>query len=189
MSTVGLREIVALGALGVAGFIGFMFLDPTSTESADHTPGDIRLGDEPPTATPTLAPTATPAPVTRLAQPESWRLSYYESAISGGDILTGDSFIRRLDLVSERAPFRDMRDDAWSAVLSQQVSAAAGRNGFTLEYDCAVVVFVDDEEVARGENGDGPARLEVTFDHVGGEAGLRIEARDAGGPFLLRWVD
>ncbi|MCL4243141.1 MAG: hypothetical protein KJ048_17465 [Dehalococcoidia bacterium] len=189
MSKVGLREVVALGALGVAAFIGFMFLDPTSTESTSHTPGDIRLGATPPTATPTLGPTATPVPVTRLAQPESWRLTYYEAAVSGGDILTGDSFVRRLDLVSERAPFRDMRDDAWSAVLSQQVDAAAGRNAFTLEYDCAVTVFVDDEEVARGEDPDGPARLEVTFDHAGGEAALRVEARDTGGPFLLRWVD
>jgi hypothetical protein len=189
MSKVGLREVVALGALGVAGFIGFMFLDPTSTESTSHTPGDIRLGETPPTATPTLGPTATPVPVTRLPQPESWRLSYYESAVSGGDILTGDSFIQRLNLVSERAPFRDMRDDAWSAFLSAPVSAVAGRNGFAIEYDCAVAVFVDDEEVARGENADGPRRLEVTFDHAGGTAALRIEARDTGGPFLLRWVD
>ena len=189
MSKVGLREVVSLGALGVAGFIGFMFLDPTSTESTSHTPGDIRLGATPPTATPTLEPTATPVPVARQAQPESWRLSYYESAVSGGDLLSGDSFVQRLDMVSERAPFRDMRDDAWSAFLSAPVSAAAGRNGFTIEYDCAVAVFVDDEEVARGENPDGPTRLEVTFDHDGGTAALRIEARDTGGPFLLRWVD
>jgi len=128
-------------------------------------------------------------PVTRLAQPQSWRLTFYESAVSGGDILTGDSFIERLDLVSEGAPFRDMRDDGWSAFLSAQVAAAAGRNGFAIEYDCAVAVFVDDREVARGENPDGPKRLDVAFDHAGGEAALRIEARDTGGPFLLRWVD
>ncbi len=101
----------------------------------------------------------------------------------------GMVFIERLDLVSEGAPFRDMRDDGWSAFLSAQVAAAAGRNGFAIEYDCAVAVFVDDREVARGENPDGPKRLDVAFDHAGGEAALRIEARDTGGPFLLRWVD
>lgn len=189
MSSVGIREVVALGALGVAGFLGFLFLDPTSTESTSHTPGDIRLGEAPPTATPTPEPTATPVPVTRLEQPESWQLRFYEAAISGGEILTGSSFLAELNLLAPGAPFRDMRDDAWSAVFEQQLATTAGSNGFTLEYDCDLVVYVDEVEVARAENPDGPERLEVVFEHGGGNASVRIEARDTGGPFVVRWVD
>lgn len=189
MSSVGLREVVALGALGVAGFLGFLFLDPTSTESTSHTPGDIHLGEAPPTATPTPEPAATPAPVNRLEQPGNWQLRFYETAISGGDILTGSSYVEELNLLAPAAPFRDMRDDAWSAVFSQELTTAAGRNGFTLEYDCDIVVYVDDVEVARAGNPDGPEPLDVVFEHAGGAASVRIEARDVGGPFLLRWVD
>lgn len=189
MSKVGMREVVALGALAVAGFIGFMFLDPTSTESTNYTPGDIHLGAAPPTATPTPEPTPTPVPVTRVAQPASWQLSLYERAVSGGDLFTGTTFVESLAMEAERSPFTDMRDDAWSAAFEAEVPTVAGRNGFALEYDCELVVLVDGAEVFRAENPDGTTRAEVAFDHAGGTARVRIEARDTGGPFAVRWAD
>lgn len=189
MSKVGVREVVALGALALAGFIGFMFLDPTSTESTNYTPGDIHLGETPPTATPTPEPTATPVPVARVAPPANWQLSLYERAVSGGDILTGTTFVKALDLAAARSPFTDMRDDAWSAAFEAEVHTTAGRNGFALEYDCELVVLVDDAEVFRAENPGGTQRAEVAFDHAGGKARVRIEARDTGGPFVVRWAD
>lgn len=188
MNTVGVREVVALGALAVAGFIGFLFLDPTSTESTNHTPGDIHLGEAPPTATPTLEPTATPVPVSRVAPPANWQLSLYERAVSGGDILTGTTFVEALDMEAEGSPFTDMRDDAWSAAFEADVATVAGRNGFELEYDCELVVLADGAEVFRAENPDGARRAEVVFDHAGGKTRVRIEARDGGGPFVVRWA-
>lgn len=189
MAVIGVREVVALGALAVAGFIGFMYLDPASTEGTTPVGGDIHLGAPPPTATPTQAPTATPVPTTRLAAPKDWFVSYYEVARSGGNILTGTAVIERISLASQSAAFMDMRDDAWSVAWEQQVTAAAGRNAFTLEFDCELTVTVDGAEIAREPNPEGAKTVDVRFDHKGGTAMLRIEARDTGGPFLARWVD
>ena len=189
MAIVGVREVVALGALGVAGFIAFMYLDPASTEERAPAGGDIHLGSPPPTVTPTPAPTATPVPVTRLAAPSDWLVRYFEAAHSGGDLLVGSMIAERVGISAQKAAFADMRDDAWSVTFEREVTAAAGRNGFAIEYDCELKVFVDGAEVAREPNPDGSKTTEVRFDHKGGAAMLVIEARDTGGPFLVRWVD
>lgn len=187
---IGFRELVALGVLAIALLMGFLFFDPTSTESGSGTPGTISLGNVPPTGTPRPAGTPTPAPVHTVAQPAGqWFITYYERGASGSDLRTGEGFVPSLDIDIEDRPFLDMKPDAWSIKVSSTVEVGEGRSRFALEVDGATKVWVDDLQVAEAANGDKPVRLDVEFEHKAGKASLTIEVRDTGGPVKLRWAD
>ena len=188
MNGIGVREVVAIGVLIVAGIIGFMFLDPTASEGGGRPAGTVSLGETPPTRVP---PTATPLPdATPIDSPQRWRITYYDRFFSGGYGLVADG-VREGGLVVDEAgaPFNDMRDDAWKVEASVLPILDAGRWGFKLRYDCELLVTVGGEEVASGQNPDRPETIEVTFVHGGGQAGIVISCEDTGGPLLLQWVD
>jgi hypothetical protein len=191
MHGIGLREIVALGVLLVAGTIGFMFLDPTASEGGGRPAGTVSLGETPPTGTPTPKATPTPLPdAVKIDPPMRWRVTYFDRFFSGGFGQVADGARDGVLLIEhDGPPFSDMRDDGWKVEASVIVALEPGRWGFTLEYDCELVVTVGGEEVAAAENPDGPATVEVTFMHGGGQAGLVIACEDTGGPTLLRWVE
>ncbi len=191
MHGVGLKEIVALGALLVAGLIGFMFLDPSASEGGSRTPATVSLGDTPPTATMTPEATATPLPdAVTMEPPTRWRITYFDRFVSGGFGQVADGARDGvLSIEHAGAPFNDSRDDAWKVEASRSIAIGAGRWRFALEYDCSLRVTVDGTEVASGENPEGPETIEVTFMIEGGEPELRISCEDTGGPTLLRWVE
>ncbi len=191
MHGVGAKEIVALGALLVAGFIGFMFLDPSASEGGSKTPATVSLGDMPPTATVTPEATATPLPdAVTMPPPTRWRITYFDGFISGGFAQVADGARDGvLSIDHAGPPFNDSRDDAWKVEASRSIDVGAGRWGFALEYDCELLVTVNGTEVASAENPDGVATIDVTFMIESGEPELRISCEDTGGPTLLRWVE
>ena len=202
MRDIGVREVVGLAALAVAIVIGFLFLDPTASESRNTTPGQIHLGETvAPTATATAlsstgkpsttpAPTATATPPAKKASsPVSWQVQFYEIPKSGGEVLNGEGFVPTLDLSFPGAPFPDFRDDAWFVQASADFEVAAGRTAITIVHDCDLRVFVDGKEVAHEASGASARGLSVVFEHAAGTARVMVECRDVGGPFRLQYVD
>ncbi len=194
MRGIGLREWVALGVLGIAGLMGFLFFDPSSTDGSNKdferttTPQVILPG----TATPAASaePSPTPVPVARLGEPGGrWLVGYYESGQSGQGIRGGEGFIENLAFDFEGRPFPDFEDDDWRLAVSQSMELAAGRYGFVLESDGALRVTAGDQILI--DVSDSPQRQThaIEFDHKGGRVNIAIELRDTGGPIFLRWAD
>ena len=193
--------MVGLAALAVALVIGFMFLDPTASESRNNTPGQIHLGETvaptpvetavattgKPSTTPVATATATP-PAKKAGSPASWQVRFYEERKSGGEILNGEGFVPTLDLAFAGAPFPDSRDDAWFARASADFEVAAGRTQITIVHDCDLRVFVDDKEVAHEASGASGRGRAIVFEHAAGTARVMVECRDVGGPFRLQFV-
>jgi len=182
---IGIREVVALGVLGLAILFGYLFLDPAASESpkASGTP-TISLGLAPPTVTPT--PTATPLPPTPMEAPRSWFVTFYESSASGNEFKVGEGFRPALDFGYDAGFAPDVRDDQWRLTARAQVDLPAGRYSFVLEYDCALSVQVAGQDIKRDE----PSRLEsltVEFEHDGGRTEINVSARDQAGRFDVRW--
>lgn len=195
MHGVGLREWVALGVLAVAGFLGFMFFDPSSTDGRNPTVVPERTvhvigstaGE---TAAPavTAEPSPTAVPVAKLGEPGgSWRLAYYESATPGEGIRGAEGFAASLEVDAPGRPFPDFDDDDWRVVATQSMELTAGRYGFVLESDGALRVQAGDTILI--DTGDSRERQThaLEFDHEGGRVLLTIEVRDTGGPVFLRW--
>jgi hypothetical protein len=204
MRDLGLREVVGLAALAVALVIGFLFLDPTASESRNETAGQIQRGETvvsipPPAettaataqptvaATPLLAATPTP-PAKRAASPSSWQVQFYEVAKTGGELLNGGGFVPTLDLTFATAPFPDFHDDAWFVRASADFQVAEGRTEITIVHDGDLRVFVDEKEVAHEEDGPSARGRSIVFEHAAGTAQVMIECRDVGGPFRLQFV-
>ncbi len=185
----GLREWVALGVLGFAGLLGFLFFDPTSTDGGTPPPKTISLGTQP-TATPFVKATATPVPVIRVTEPRGgWLVVYWEDVASGGEIRTGEGFVDRLALEFPGRPFPDIRDDGWRLEASQELELEPGRYGFTLESDGAVKAWAGDAQLLDEADSSNLRRSELEFDHPGGRLMLRFAIDDTGGPAVIRWVE
>lgn len=188
MNGVGIREIVALGVLFVAGLIGFMFLDPTASQGGGRPPGTVSLGEAPP-ATPEPSPTPLP-PAVALPAPERWRITYFDAFLSGGYGQVADGAQNSPVVIDyPGAPFNDSRDDGWKVELSVGIDLQPGRYAFDLEYDCDLNVSVGQAAIVAAENPDERTTVTVDFVHEGGEAWLLIACEDTGGPTFLRWVD
>lgn len=188
MNGVGIREIVALGALLVAGLIGFMFLDPTASQGGGRPPGTVSLGEAPP-ATPEPSPTPLP-PAIALPSPERWRITYYDAFLSGGYGQVADGAQNAPVVIDYAgAPFNDSRDDGWKVELSVPLAVPPARYAFELEYDCQLTVYLDAAELVALGNPEAPEIATVDFVHEGGEPTLRIACEDTGGPTFLRWVE
>ncbi|MBK9341539.1 MAG: hypothetical protein IPN07_00530 [Dehalococcoidia bacterium] len=191
MHGVGLRELVALGILGLALGFGFMFFDPTSTGNDGKWPATVSLGEPVPTRDPsTPAATATPVPVRELKEPGgSWFLSYYARSSTGSEFRAAQGFVERLAIDEAGKPFPDFTDDAWRVEASQQLTLEPGRYRFGLETDGAVTVMAGDKVVLEAQDSATAQRREVIFDHAGGSVVVLINARDMGGPLRLKWAE
>lgn len=191
MNGIGIKEVVALGVLLVAGIIGFMFLDPTASEGGSDTPPAISLGQSPPPATSTPDATPTPAePAVAMPAPTRWRITYFDRFVSGGYGQIADGARDGILLIEHPgAPFNDSRDDAWKVEASIPVQLEAGHYAFELEYDCALRVALNADDLITAVNPDGAETIEVSFTTDGGDPELRISCEDTGGPTYLRWVE
>jgi hypothetical protein len=189
MQGLGRREVVGLAVLGVALVIGYLFLDPSASESSSAAPGQIYLG-EPVVPTAKVAPTATPTPdqpFSKARNPAAgWFIEFFE--IHGADELaSGQGFTPTLDLAFKNAPFPDFKDDQWSVHASADLPVD-GRTQLTVEHEGDLHVYVDEKEVLHDEAGASANTVVVKFDHAPGTAHLRFESRDVSGPFELRFV-
>lgn len=192
----GIREVLALAALVVAGVIAFQFLDPAASEPGGRatpaSPGATRtvsLGSTPPTSTPTPEPTPTPLPPPAdLTRPSRFRVEFFDDRPTSGHVKVADGAVDGLALSYAGAPFADLVDDRWSLVASAPVElAGGGRYRFVVRYRGQLTVRVDGEEVARAEGPSETGRLEVVFGHEGGTAQVELELRDRGGTAELAW--
>ena len=190
MKGLGRREVVGLGALGVALVLAFIFLDPAASESRQTLPGQISLG-ETPTPTPVVTPTATPTPPpTALGPPPGgWIVGFHQDALSGGSILVAQTATNTLDFAYKSAPFPDVKDDAWAMRAEGSFQLAAGRYLLKLEHEGGLIVTVNDKQVFSEEATNGPRTAAVEFVASGGSAQIRIEARDVKGPFRLKALE
>jgi hypothetical protein len=178
MRDLGFREWTALAALVFGVLLAFVFLDPATSDSGVRP--QIEQGSVPPTPAPTEAPPS------QLPVPEGWEISF-AAIINGEESVDGSRVLPNLDLEFERAPFPDFRDDSWKVTAATTISLGEGTSLFTLEYDCAVRVFIDDREIASRGNPDERQDLVVTFPHGKGTFNIRVEATDVGGPFRLAY--
>ena len=193
MKGLGVRELVGLGVLAVALLIGFVYRDPASSESRTTPPGEIHLGTTPtPTpVAPTPAPTPTPTPraVPLGAPTGGWIIGIYQDAFSGGSILVAQTASSKLDLAYTAGPFLDVKDDAWSVRAEASYTLAPGRYALVLEYEGRLTVTVNDLPALAEEATGGAKVVRAVFEHTGGTAGIRIDARDVKGPFRLKAVE
>jgi hypothetical protein len=191
---VGLREWVALGVLGIAGILGFMFFDPSATDGSnkevprDRTVlvvGTARTSEVTPAAT--AEPTATAVPVIKLGEPGGdWQLAYYESAKPGEGVRGAQGF-GPLDIDYAGKPFPDFDDNDWRVVASQSLTLGPGRYGFLVESDGALRVQAGNAILIDVDDSPRQQTHALEFDHAGGLVVLTIELRDTGGPAFLRW--
>jgi hypothetical protein len=175
------RELVGLLGLAVGLVVMASFLAPSDNSGAAPRPVSMGVG-LPASPTPSPAPIpATPLPGARL-----WALRYF--SIEGNQQTERMSgAVEELDLTFGRSPGPDLADDAWKVEASATIQAPAGRYSFTVEHQNDVHVFVDGREIASQASDSSPQSLVVTFDHRGrNPIRVRVEARDVGGPFILR---
>lgn len=182
MRELGLREWTAIAALCFGVLLAFVFLDPAAGDSGPRPPHE--LGDKPPTATAIPVTVQPPSP---LPMPESW-LIRFASIRNGSETVDAESALPELDLAFERVPFPDYRDDSWKVIAQTVVELGAGASEFTIRYDCTIRVFIDDREIASGDDPDGAANLVVSFPHEAGRFTIRVECTDTGGPFTLQYA-
>jgi hypothetical protein len=193
MRGVGVREWVALGVLGVAGLLGFLFFDPSSTDGKtdfERTTTVIVVPPGTPTPAAHASPSPTPVPVAKLGEPGGqWLVGYYESNEPGKGIRGGEGFVDNLQFDFEGRPFPDFKDDGWRLAVSQSMELAAGRYGFVLESDGALRVTAGEQILI--DVPDSPQRQThaLEFDHKGGRVNIAIDLRDTGGPTYLHWAD
>lgn len=163
---IGLREIVALGALGFAAFIGYLFLDPASTD-----------GDTAP------RPTPTPSRVVVAAGLSPWELTFVERR-SSGDIVDGTLTAPELDLEYDGAPFPDMKDDAWAVFAAATFNGPPGRYLLSVTYTGEIGVTLAGE-TRKVSPPVGDATLRIPFEHGTGPTAIQLRLGDVSGPARL----
>ncbi len=189
MMGLGLREWVGLAMLAIGLVIAATFLNPAAggsdrppSFSQGQTVGPSTPRPRPPTP---VGPTPTPVAV---PQPPGWLVEFFDISADGAQRRAATGLPDTLDLAFPAAPFPGMRDDSFLVVAQAGGGLPPARYTFTLEYDCELRVLVAGSEVASAPDPGAAATLVVAFEHDGrGPAELRIECRDRGGPFLLRW--
>ena len=133
----------------------------------------------PPGERPQLHPWSVPAP-------ERWLITYFPEGQA--EVLAHQGSVEALDLEFANAPFGDLTDDSWWLTAQTGFELAPGRYVFVVEHDGVLEVYVDNRLAGSHSDPAGTIALEVSFTHRGGFVGLRIAARDGGGPFVLRWA-
>ena len=121
--------------------------------------------------------------------PEGWVLRFKDVSSVDGQLLDGPvGTVPQLNLEYPAAPFGDMRDDGWAVLAEASLRGGSGEWNFEIEYQGSVVVKVNDVEVATGQATE-LTRLPIKAEQQEGTSSVSIEARDTGGPFVLRWVE
>jgi hypothetical protein len=171
LGILGKREVIGILGLALAAGVAYTGLQNAQNEvTPPRRPAQLgqRVG----------APA--PAPVT-------WRVEFFSEKIQGSKVSNGSTFVEKLDISVERAPFIDFEDGKWSVVVEGPLQIARGFYTFTIEYRGDVRVFVSGNEVAKGSSGQRVVPLQVNFDAPLEGTGIRIEGIDTQGPFVLRW--
>jgi hypothetical protein len=168
----------------LAAFISFTFLNAGARDNLPPRTPNLGIPFETPSQAPTAS--ATLPPPNEVEVPAgSWFVEYYNQDDAGPLVQT---FLEMLDLSFDGAPFGDFANDDWHMTARTELELQPGGQVFTLLHDGRVRVLVDGDEVASDNDpSEGPRELVVLFQHSGGNAAIRIEAEDRGGPFLLRW--
>lgn len=177
------REWFGLLSLLLALGIAATFLDATAQDYMEpRTPVlGTPLGSDGqplPTATPTRPPSEVEAP-------ESGWLVRFVSMPS--ETVDGQLEIDALDFDYPTVPFNTMTDDSWRLEAFTRLQLEPGQQQIELEVDGVLRVYIDGSEVAAANDGESPRLVTILFEHPGGEAGLRIEVEDKGGPLFVRW--
>ncbi len=186
----GTKEIVALGLLLVAAFgaIAVTFLrdeDAAQDEAALQVQADRTAGITPGAATATPSPT--PLPPISAVQPSGWQITFQAITSTGNAIDDGFNAVEKLDLKYDSVPFLTMTDNMWGVrALGQLKSDRGGAWKFSIEYKGSIKVFINDQLVGEGQS-DSLTTLDVEGPATGASGVVIIEARDTGGPFVLRW--
>lgn len=183
----GTKEIVALGLLLVAaiGAISVTFLrdeDSSQDDAAEAVQAERTAGLTPGADT----PTPTPEPVDANA-PRGWQVTFHAITSTGNFIDDGFIAAETLDFKYDTVPFLTMNDNQWAlTAIGALRSDRAGAWQFSIEYQGAVKVYINDELVGEAQS-DSPKTLDITGPETGETAVVKVEARDTGGPFLVRW--
>jgi hypothetical protein len=156
-----MREFVAIGALGAALVLGFLFLDPAASESnANGTP---------------------------VAAPQSWHISFFDARTTPAtESGSGDS--PGLDLAFKGAPFVDFKDNAWYVLASAEVQTAGGYASITFEHTCDLEVVVDGHDVVRVPHNGKLQTTVAKFTHAAGPVRILVQCHDGDGEFTLKYV-
>jgi hypothetical protein len=177
------REWFGLASLALALAIAATFLDATAQDYME--PRTPVLGT-PLGADGQPLPTATPTrPPTEIDAPESGWLIRYVSLPS--ETLDGQQEVDVLDFDYPTVPFNTMVDDSWRLEAFTRLQLEPGQQQIEMEVDGVLRVYIDGNEVAAANDGDSPRLVTILFEHPGGEAALRIEVEDRGGPLMVRW--
>lgn len=163
----GIREVFALLALAVAAVIGFLFLDPSSTDNAA-------------VARPT--PTAvSPVPADGLTD---WELTYVESG-AGGDTLAASYSVPTLALDFNAAPIPDIADDQWSVFAFATFEGPPGRYLLSVTFTGEIGVILAGEE-RKVSPAVGDTTLRLPFEQGGEPTRIQLRLRDVSGRARLQ---
>ena len=177
------REWFGLLSLLLALGIAATFLDATAQDEMEpRVPvlGTPLGSDGQPLPTPT--PTRPPS---EIEAPDSGWLVRFVSTPS--ETVDAQMEIETLDFDYPTVPFNTMVDDSWRLEAYTRLQLEPGQQQIELEVDGVLRVYIDGNEVAAANDGDGPRLVTILFEHPGGTAALRIEVEDHGGPLVLRW--
>ncbi len=192
MRGIGVREWVALGALGLALFLAFCFSIPVHRATAVTRPPGRSLSAShqpaPPHWTATPEPTATPLPPKNLAQPEgTWFVTYFEKSKSGRGTADRRRYAASLAFDIPGRPFPDVADDAWRIEARLGAPLEPGRYQLSLEVDGGLKVTVDGVLVHESADTSSRRTETVAFEHGSGSVNILISLEDSGGPAFLKW--
>lgn len=165
---IGVREVVALGALVFALFLGFLFFDPTSTDGAPG--GEVSLSARERLPAEGLSP---------------WRLTWIEGTGPAGGPVAGEGELRDLDVRYEAGPFPDVKDDAWTLFAAATFSGQAGRYTLELSYIGSIGLSINGED-RKVTPETGPGTIHIPFQQPeSGVTTFNLRLRDTGGPAAL----
>lgn len=161
MRHLGVREFVAIGALAAALVLGFLFLNPASSESNSK-------------GTPVQAPTA-------------WQVHFFD-ATTNPATEAGSGESATLDLSFKGAPFVDFKDNRWYVLATTEVQTEGGYASITFQHTCDLEVAVDGNDVARVPHNGKLQTTVAKFTHAPGKVRVLVQCRDGEGDFTLKYA-
>jgi hypothetical protein len=179
----GLREWVGLAALLAGVAMAATFLDPSAGGSS-RPPTSVGPG----LAAPTPTPRPDPGPPIPLLRPDHWVVAFHDITADGAARLDSQAVVQALEFEFEGAPFINLKDDSWKLTAEAGFTAAYGRYTVSFEHQCELKVQVDYRTVGERDQSREGDVVTFTFVHAGGNGFLKLDCRDTGGPFGLRWA-
>lgn len=161
----GLREIVAIGALIIGLALAAAFFNPKSTNNSV-------------------------APRTVVAQVQTpvaavWAVTWLEGADLAHGVVVGQGELPKIDFDYPAGPYPDVKDDNWGVVATTTISGSEGRNLLYLSYKGDVGLQIDGEE--RGITpSPGEGTIIIPFEQEAGASTLiTVRLFDSGGEARL----